>query len=285
VNERKGYIYSGLLHLAVVILMVLGLPSLLQTEIEPAPPITVELMNISDLPSPPNAKVDETKPEKKKEQPKPTPPVKEPVAEEKEPTPQTMEELLAVEEDIIKDLIPVETPEEVKPEPKPDPKPDPKPEPKKEEKPKEKPKDKPKKKAKDKAKKSDAFDSILKNVEKLEPTVAQSFGSDDEDITKILSSSELDALRQQVASCWNVAAGARDAQDLIVDVHVELDDGAAVKVASIVGGTKSSPYFRVASDSAVRALKNPRCTPLKIPKNKLAKMQSFTFRFNPKDMF
>lgn len=280
-NDRKGYIYSGLLHLGVVVLMVLGLPSLLQTEIEPAPPITVELMNISDLPSPPNAKVDEDKPEKKKEQPKPTPPVKEPVAEEKEPTPQTMEELLAVEEDIIKDLIPVETPEEVKP----DPKPDPKPEPKKEEKPKEKPKDKPKKKAKDKAKKSDAFDSILKNVEKLEPTVAQSMGTDDEDITKVLSSSELDALRQQVASCWNVAAGARDAQDLIVDVHVELDDGAVVKVASIVGGTKSSPYFRVASDSAVRALKNPRCSPLKIPKNKLAKMKAFTFRFNPKDMF
>jgi hypothetical protein len=43
-------------------------------------------------------------------------------------------------------------------------------------------------------------------------------------------------------------------------------------------------FFRAAADSAVRAVKNPRCSPLKFPPQKYDQWKNFTLNFNPKDL-
>lgn len=284
--QREGYILSGLLHVSVLLLMWLGLPYFFQSSLVPPPPISVDLVSEDEMgviqasakaekekPTPPKP------PEPPKPEPKPEP--KKVVEAPTQQAEQTIEDLVSAEQDILS-LLDDNVIEELKK----------KPEPKK--KPQEQPKPAAKKVAEkkpEKKKDNKAFDSLLKNVTDKKTDVrpvSHTPGNDpnaEEDISKILSSSELSALRQQVASCWNIPAGAKNASDLVVEVHVTLDGQGNVKTAKVVGGNRAHPYFQAASESAARAVQNPRCNPLKIPPQRLAQMQSFTFRFNPQYMF
>jgi hypothetical protein len=47
----------------------------------------------------------------------------------------------------------------------------------------------------------------------------------------------------------------------------------------------NDPYFNIAAESARRAVLDPRCNPLPLPKDKYDKWKSMTMSFNPKDMF
>jgi hypothetical protein len=46
----------------------------------------------------------------------------------------------------------------------------------------------------------------------------------------------------------------------------------------------ADPFFRAAADSAVRAIRNPNCRPLKLPPDKYEQWKSITLSFNPKDI-
>lgn len=102
-----------------------------------------------------------------------------------------------------------------------------------------------------------------------------------------LSMSEMDALRQQLAQCWNVIAGARDAQDLAVDIDVVVTSAKTVQDARVVDQLRysSDPLFRAAADSALRALRSPGCTPLNLPDGKYDQWKNMTINFDPKSMF
>lgn len=102
-----------------------------------------------------------------------------------------------------------------------------------------------------------------------------------------LSMSEMDALRAQLAECWNVLPGAREAQDLAVDIEVVVSQAKIVQEARIVDQLRygSDTFFRAAADSALRALRSPACTPLNLPDGKYEQWKNMTVRFDPKDMF
>jgi outer membrane biosynthesis protein TonB len=101
-----------------------------------------------------------------------------------------------------------------------------------------------------------------------------------------LALSEMDALKYQLAKCWNVPTGAMNAADLIVDVRLEVNEDRTVKTAEIVDQTRynNDDFFRAAADSARRAVFNPLCTPLALPPDKYATWKNILIRFNPKDM-
>ncbi len=101
-----------------------------------------------------------------------------------------------------------------------------------------------------------------------------------------LTLSELDAIRSQIAQCWNVPAGARDARNLVVEVQVDMNPDATVRHAQIVDQARmmTDPFFRAAAESAMRAVLNPRCNPLRLPREKFDTWKSFTLNFNPKEM-
>jgi len=101
-----------------------------------------------------------------------------------------------------------------------------------------------------------------------------------------LTASELDMVRQQIARCWNVPAGARDAKDLVVEIRVTVDPDGTVRQATIVdqGRLGGDPFFRAAAESARRAFFNPQCRPLRLPAEKYAIWKDLVVDFSPKDI-
>ena len=47
---------------------------------------------------------------------------------------------------------------------------------------------------------------------------------------------------------------------------------------------RTDPFFRTMAESALRAVMNPRCSPLALPPQKYDLWKTFTLNFDPKDM-
>ena len=299
---RRSAAYSVGLHAAVLVIGYFGLPNLRSTPIDLDQPIAVEVVNVSDLPSPPPPPP--VPAEAKKETPTPPPPQVRtppppPPAPPSPPEPEPKAEVALL----------------VKPDPKkPEP---PKPEPPKAE---EKPRPQPvvaDVKPRRKPKAPDTFASVLKTVEdlkrqapkppekpdekKAERPKTESFESQ---IAKALSqpvpptastrppsASEIDviasAIRRQIEPCWNLPAGAQDAENLSIEVGVEFATDGTVRHAEVRDARRmgSDPFFRAAAESAMRALLNPRCNPFKLPLDKYDQWRAVTLVFNPRQMF
>jgi len=99
--------------------------------------------------------------------------------------------------------------------------------------------------------------------------------------------SEADALRQQLESCWNVPLGARDAQDLVVNIYMEVNPDRTVREARIVDTQRYARdnFYRAAADSALRAVQSPQCNPLALPPDKYEQWRHITVTFDPRNMF
>lgn len=147
------------------------------------------------------------------------------------------------------------------------------------------------------------FQSVLKNIMTSEPEPFQSEKEPDKadpdakenndeaaQITPLgerMTMTQLDALRRQLENCWNVPIGAREADDLVVDVQIIVNPDKTVARAAIIDRDRynSDPFFRAAADSALRAVLSSQCRTLILPDDKYEQWKSITFRFNPKEMF
>lgn len=102
-----------------------------------------------------------------------------------------------------------------------------------------------------------------------------------------LAISEIDLVRQQVRECWSLPAGAREAEDLSIEIKMAMNPDGTVRQARILdqGRLQTDPFFRAAAESALRAVLNPRCNPLKLPPEKYQQWQNMTLIFDPQQMF
>jgi hypothetical protein len=145
----------------------------------------------------------------------------------------------------------------------------------------------------------ESMDSVLKNIEKLKqqeatpPQPAQPTklatkppSGAQAPLSANLTASELSALAAQLGRCWSLPAGAKDAQNLVVDLDVTINPDRTVSSVEIEdrGRMASDPAFRAAALSAARALRMPQCTPLMLPPDKYQEWQSMTIHFDPKEM-
>jgi outer membrane biosynthesis protein TonB len=299
--------WSALLHVVLGIVLIVGLPRLFDPPPPEDMPIAVELVTLApetrathpnpNLPRP-DAKpeVQEVEAPAPKPQPKPEPPKPAPVPPSAATVSQPADE---------------PAPPEAKPPPPPPPKP---PEPKPVEKPEvPKPKEKPEpprqlakveprpeeKKPEEKKYDPRQFDALLKNLAPLHaamtadatpenprPAAARASSQPKAPLGSQLTASELDMVRHQIARCWNVPAGARDAKDLVVEIKVIVDPDGTVRQATIVdqGRLGSDPFYRAAAESARRAFFNPLCRPLHLPAEKYAIWKDLVVDFSPKDI-
>lgn len=97
-----------------------------------------------------------------------------------------------------------------------------------------------------------------------------------------MSQTELDALRGQVARCWNPPVGAVGAEDLKVRVKFELDQSGEVAGSPEVLNSSSNPAFRAAASSAVRAVM--RCAPYSLPASKYEAWKEVIINFDPREL-
>lgn len=297
---RKWIVASALLHILICILLWLGLPQFAKPLPEPPAIIPIEIAELAPIATAKNIeRQEDPKPEPPKPAVKPEPP-KPPEPKPEPPKPEP----------------PKPQPAPPTPEPKP-PTPEPKPPELKPEAiipaPTQKPKPPETKKAEPKA---DPLSSILKNVAKLknepkpdikkpsekladkplppatpaaepqkEPKPATSAPSAPNMADK-LSMSEEDALRRQISGCWNVPVGAKDIENISVEIYIQVNPDRTLKDAIVVDQSRMGrdPFFRAVAESALRALRNPRCSPLALPPEKYQQWQETIFNFNPKDM-
>ena len=306
----RGMALSAVLHVVLGSLLIIGLPRLFDPPPLEEMPIAVQLVTIApetrathpnpNLPQP-DAKpeVPEVEAPAPKPQPKPEPPKPAPVPPSAAALAQPADEPAPPE---AKPPPPPPKPTEPKPEAKPVeklevPKPREKPEPprqlaKVEPKPEEK---KPEEKKYDPRQ----FDALLKNLapvhtamtadarpENPRPTAARASSQPKAPMGSQLTASELDMVRHQIARCWNVPAGARDAKDLVVEIKVIVDPDGTVRQATIVdqGRLSGDPFYRAAAESARRAFFNPLCRPLHLPAEKYAIWKDLVVDFSPKDI-
>jgi hypothetical protein len=104
---------------------------------------------------------------------------------------------------------------------------------------------------------------------------------------KKLGISEIDMIRQQIRECWSLPAGAREAENLSIEIKMAMNSDGTVRQARIIdqGRLELDPFFRAAAESALRAVLNPRCNPLKLPPEKFKQWQNMTLIFDPQKMF
>jgi colicin import membrane protein len=98
-----------------------------------------------------------------------------------------------------------------------------------------------------------------------------------------LSQSEIDALRAQIQACWNPPVGAENAQELIVRVRIQFLPDGTLSAEPELMNRGSSAYFRVAAESAMRAVR--RCQPYTMPSAKYDIWKDVEVTFDPRDMF
>ena len=292
---RDALVYSVLSHAVIMVIGYFGLPYIQREAVLTDTPIMVEIVNVSELTNaPPPKPKPEKKPEPKAEKKPPPPPKKPPKTAAPPPPPPAKDPEIAA----------------LPPEPKPKAKPKPKP------KPEAKPKPKPirklaKAKPRHKPKPPDAFTSVLKTVEKLkaraapkekkkedkkpekketfEQQMAQALMSRTarHDPLRALAISEIDLVRQQIRECWSLPAGAKEAENLSIEIRMTMNPDGTVRQARILDQNRlqSDPFFRAAAESALRAVLNPHCNPLKLPPEKYQQWQNMILIFDPRDMF
>ncbi len=106
------------------------------------------------------------------------------------------------------------------------------------------------------------------------------------DADRKMTVDEIQVVRQQIARCWNIAAGARAAATLNVEIEMSVNPDATIRDATVVNQTRmrTDPHFRAAAESALRALNDPQCRRLLLPPDKYALWKTFIFNFDPRKM-
>lgn len=288
---RRSLIWSIVLHLLVLVLAVVGLPRLWDSEVPPNTPVIVEVVKIDK-----KTKAEDTpKPKPRKKEAVKTPPPPEPPRTRRVAAPPPPEPKMAAPE---AEKVPV-----IKPEKKPKKKAKAKPKPK----PKAEPATPPRQIARARPRrrpppsKEDFVQSVLRDVapeERSDPskekTKKQMMRPEPErKKTRVMRApldaqptmTEIDAIRRQIEACWSIPAGARSAENLVVAIRVWVNPDGKVARAEILDRARmgGDPFFRTAAESAMRAVLNPRCSPLRFPPKKYDQFKEMVLNFNPRE--
>ncbi|MFO1188568.1 MAG: hypothetical protein U1E97_03005 [Alphaproteobacteria bacterium] len=146
----------------------------------------------------------------------------------------------------------------------------------------------------------DTFASVLKTVDTLRrqtPSPSEARASDSErtspraplSLDQRLTISDFDSIRRQFEACWSPPAGAKDAKNLAVMIKVKMNPDGTVQSAEFAETLRfnSDPFYRAAAESAMRAVLNRRCQPIKAPPDKYAGSNGWNalmINFDPKEL-
>lgn len=255
---RTGLKTSLILHACIFILLFFGLPIFQTKRDYEQQVVTIEVLPVSEITNV-KAKQAEPKPDPKEEViTKNAPKVAMPEPEKPQAKPEVKTEPLPKPElkpDVKKESVKVKPLEKLKPKVE-------------EKKPEEKKKDKPKAK-------EDDFAAVVKSVEEAhkKSDEKQKDKKTEEDFNKAvdflsnakesqykeglpMSVNEKDAIRQQIMQNWTVPSGAKDIQNIVATLHINVQSDGTVSKVEIVnqGRYNSDPSFRAMADSAMRAV-------------------------------
>ena len=102
--------------------------------------------------------------------------------------------------------------------------------------------------------------------------------------TANLTAAERAGLADKIGECWAVDAGAPNIGSIIVELRIEVDAGGTVRIVRPNGAIPTEPRARMVFEAARRALLDPRCNPLPLPRERLEALRNTVFRFNPREL-
>ena len=95
-----------------------------------------------------------------------------------------------------------------------------------------------------------------------------------------LTINEIDLLRQQLSSCWIAPAGSVIKKGMFVKIKANITRERRVfeNIVHIhaTNISKNNPFYKSITESAMRTLLHPNCTPLKLPEDKYATWKELT---------
>jgi hypothetical protein len=103
-----------------------------------------------------------------------------------------------------------------------------------------------------------------------------------------LTISESDAIKRQIERCWLVPAaiGAKDIEEMMVQVRLKLNPDGTLRESRIVDRFRmeTNATYKAVAESALRAIRNPRCSRFNLPLQKFDVWKDMVLRFNPSEM-
>lgn len=110
-------------------------------------------------------------------------------------------------------------------------------------------------------------------------------GNPNSDDTSGLTAAQRGAIGDYVRRCWSTDPEALDLDKMQVLLTVTTDGGGVVRRADVaeedVGRVSGNPRLRAFSERARRAVLDPNCSNLPLPSAMLGQVRTFTFRFRP----
>ena len=107
-----------------------------------------------------------------------------------------------------------------------------------------------------------------------------------EKVGPTMTISEIDLLRQQLHSCLNLNVGVANLKEIKPIIYIKVNPDRTVKSAKVVNQERLvDPSFRTAAEAAMRAVNNPDCSPLLLPKDKYEQWKEINFTFDFSWMF
>lgn len=98
-----------------------------------------------------------------------------------------------------------------------------------------------------------------------------------------LTAGERAGIGERIGECWNVDAGMLGVAEIRVSILARVDQAGVIRdVRPGPGGVPSEPRARSVYEAARRALLDPKCSPLPVPREKLQAVNDFQFNFNPR---
>lgn len=130
-----------------------------------------------------------------------------------------------------------------------------------------------------------AFDSVLNDA--IASGDNENEGIKAEEIGNTLTETQINLVKNTIKKCWHTPARLKNAEEILVDIKMELSrDGNVIK-AEIVDKNRlnSDADFRIAAENAYRAVLDPKCSPLPLPPDKYEEWKDLELTFNPHNMF
>ncbi|MCV6599381.1 MAG: TonB C-terminal domain-containing protein [Alphaproteobacteria bacterium] len=141
---------------------------------------------------------------------------------------------------------------------------------------------------------SKTFDSVLKDLtpEGFKPKIAVEEVEEDipdsliEKLKNNFTVAEEDALRSQIMNNWLVPVGAKDIEEMAVDIKITVEKGGDVSSIKVINNKLSrrkDRAYEIFVTSAKRAVL--KSSPLKLSEERLKIKSEIVFHFAPTDMF
>jgi len=264
---------SAGLHIMLFLLLFFGLPHLMPPLPEHHDPVPFEIVTVADIT---NTRIKDDSEPQKQPAPPPKPEPQKPAPAPPQPAPQPTPQPPAPAKP--EEPKPVEKAEALKPLEKEKPKPVEKPQPQ-----------------------PDLLANVLKDVAKMKPAEQVKTPDDKADVktpvppaaaqapslSNRLTISENDALIRQIEQyCFNPPIGAKDADQMVTEIIIDVNPDRTVSDVEIVDKMRyaSDSFYRALTDAAVRAVRNPKCSPLALPPDKYDQWKRIDANFSASGM-